>query len=426
MTTQESEVKNSENIHVSVEKQEGCQVKFTVSVEPKAVDAAYSKAVKAINKEVSIPGFRKGKTPEALIKERYPAEIEKEMRDIVLQVAFTEATHLTDIYPLREGSIKRPNIQKCSQSEGAQFTIEFETRPTVPSIDINAIQVKKTSLAPVTPDKIEHALNNLRFHYSEWEEVHGRPVEAGDFVNLDVDVLAEPQHQMMNDTRVGVNEEQMPKWLIDLVIGLQAGESKEGINPEQPNNIPLRVTVNSIWKAIQPNIDDDFAKKLGMQTAEELKEKVIHRLEQNSKREHELKEFKELESFLLDNYAFDLPKSYIVAETKNRMEHHVEKLRQAKYTEKDIHEHLKEIEDSLKKEAIRQLQIYFLFHKLAAEHHIELTGDDITQELSNQIALMSTGESEVNFQEKDMREHIQAIALNKKIKNFLLSKATFT
>lgn len=425
MTTPEAEILSNETVSVSVERQPGCQVKFTVTVEPKAVQAAYVKAVKVINKEVSIPGFRKGKAPQEVIKDRYTPQIEKEMVDIVLQTGFGEAIHLTNMHPLREGSVKKPIVQKCSKDEGAHFTISFETKPEIPSVDINAIQLKKIDVPPVTPEKIEQALGNLRFHYSQWEPITDRPVQRDDFINLDIDVLEEPQHQMMADARVGVTEEQMPAWLSDLVIGLNVGESKEGVNPTEGKDIPLRVTIKSIWKAIQPEIDDEFAKKLGLQTAEELKQKVKERLEQDFKREQERQEFNELEDFLVENYSFDLPETYIQSETKDRVESHIQKLHESKYTDKDIREHRKEIEDSIRKRAIKQLQIYFLFHKIASEHNIEVTAEDVTHELSNQVSLMATGESEINFQSEGVREHIQAIALNKKIKNYLLAQTTF-
>lgn len=424
MSTQEADVKSNDTVTVSVERQPGCHVKFTISVEPKAIAASYAKALKNINKEVSIPGFRKGKAPDELIKDRFASQIEQEMKDIVIQTAFNEAVNLTQIVPLKEGSVKRPNVQKCSK-EGALFSIEFETRPLVPSVDVDTIRLKKIEAREVTPEMIEQSLKNLCFHYSEWTEVNDRPAEKGDFVDIDVDTLEEPKHQVMSNARVGVNEEQMPAWLVELVVGMNAGESKEGVDPTPEKQVPLKVTVKAIQTAKQPDIDDEFAKKLGVETAEELKKKVTERLEQQSKLERERLEFAELEQYLSEHYPFDLPESYIQGETKGRVERHIQKLKESKFSDKDIKSHMKEIQDSIRERAIHQLQNYFLFHQIAIEQKIELSAEDVTQELSNQIALMSTGESEVDFRSEDVRDHIQAIALQKKIKNFLLDKASF-
>lgn len=426
MSTQETEVKSNDNIKVSVERQPGCYVKFTIAVEPKAVQAAYVQALKNINKEVSIPGFRKGRAPDELIKDRYASHIDQEMKDIVVQTAFSEALNLTEIFPLKqEGSVKRPHVQKCSKAEGAQMTIEFETRPTVPSVDIHAIQLKKIEAREVNDEMIDQAMKNLRFHYSEWEEIHDRPAQEGDFVDIDVDVLEEPQHQLMSNARVGVNEEQMPAWLMAMVIGMGAGESKEGVDPTPEKQVPLKVTVKAILVAKQPAIDDEFAKKLGLQTVEELTKKVTERLEQQAKLEKERLEFNELERFLSEHYPFDLPETYVQGETKGRVERHIQKLKDSHFSEEDIRQHLKEIKESIREKAILQLRNYFLFHQIASEQRIELTAEDVTQELSNQISLMATGESEVDFKAEDVRDHIQAIALQKKIKNFLLGKAVF-
>ncbi len=419
-------MKSNDTVNVSVERAPGCLVKFTIVVEPKAVVAAYAKALKNINKEVSIPGFRKGRAPTGLIQDRFASQIEQEARDIVLQTAFSDALELTKIYPLREeGSVKRPNIQKCSKTEGAQFTIEFETRPTIPSVDIQDIRLKKIEPRPVTPDMVEHSLKNLRLHYIEWEEIHDRAVQKGDYIDVDVDTLEEPKHQLMTNTRVGVNEEQMPPWLLNLVVGMKVGESKEGIDPTPEKDIKLLVTVKALLNGKQPELNDEFAKKLGLDTAEALKQKVTERLEQQSKLEQERLEFNELERYLDERYPFDLPESYIQGETKGRVERHIQKLKEDKISEKDIRMHMKEIQETMRQRAIQQLRNYFLFHQVATEQHIEISADDVTQELSNQISLMATGESQIDFRAENVREHIQAIALQKKIKNFLLEKAAY-
>jgi trigger factor len=426
VTTQEAEVKSNDTLTVSVERQPGCHVKFTITVEPKAVAAAYVKALKNINKEVSIPGFRKGRAPDELIKDRFTAQIDEEMKDIVVQTAFGEALNLTQIYPLkREGSVKRPHLQKCSKSEGAQMTMEFETRPEVPSVDVNAIQLQKIDPRQVNQEMIDQALKNLCFHYCEWEEINDRPLQKGDFVDIDVDVLEEPQHQIMSNARVGVNEEQMPQWLLDLVIGMKSGESKEGVDPTPEKQVPLKVTVKAAFVGKMPAVDDELAKKLGLQTTEELMKKVTERLEQQAKLEKERLEFNALEQYLSEHYQFDLPETYIQGEAKGRVERHIQKLKDTHIPDEEIKKHLKEIQASIRQQAIHQLQNYFLFHQVATEQHIELTAEDVTQELSNQISLMATGESEVDFRSEDVRDHIQAIALQKKIKNYLLEKAVF-
>ena len=75
MSTQETEPEvstvNNDNVTVTITKKPHCEIKFDIKVNPRPVAAAYQKALKNINKEVNIPGFRKGKAPEKLISEKY-------------------------------------------------------------------------------------------------------------------------------------------------------------------------------------------------------------------------------------------------------------------------------------------------------------------------------------------------------------------
>lgn len=425
---------NNANMSVAVTRQPDCMVKLDVTINSTATLASYAKAVKNINKEVSLPGFRKGKAPEDFVRKNFKAQIEKEWIDVVLQTSFSDALHLIEIYPLKEGSIKRPVIHKCSKEEGASFTIEFETRPLIPAIDLTNIELKKVEKNAITPDKVAQTLSNLRVHYGEWTIATDRPVQEGDFVDLNVDILETPEHSLLSDSRVDVSDKETPEWLRRLVIGMNAGESKEStenITPpssgEPENPVKLRVTIKNIWTVQLPDVNEDFAKKLGASTVEELDKKILSKLEQEALQDLINKESKELEDFLIQHYSFELPRSYIEEEAEAQLRHHLDKLSKANYSKEAIEQHKEEISRSIENRAKRNLQLLFLLRKVAADHNIEINPEDITQELSRQISLMASGQSSIDFQmdHDTIKNRIQYIALDNKIKQFLLDKARF-
>ena len=127
---QVEEFKN-DNVDVSVARLPGCLVKFEITVHPKATEAAYKQATKAVKKEVSIPGFRKGKASDALVQQHYAPHVDREFRDVVVQTAYHEAVTLSKTYPINEKSIKQPQLKSCSKEDGARVVIEMETLPVV-------------------------------------------------------------------------------------------------------------------------------------------------------------------------------------------------------------------------------------------------------------------------------------------------------
>lgn len=431
MSTQETESDvssiNNENISVTVTKKPHCQVKFDIKVEPHATEAAYQKAIKNINKEVTIPGFRKGKAPEKLILERYDPTIQKEFVDLTLSTAFNEALQLTHLHPLKDGHLKRPVVHECSRENGAHFTIEFECRPAIPSIKLEDLQFKKVAPISITEQDSKNAIENLRLQFATYEPIQDRPVQEDDFTEVSVTILEEPPREVIHNQRTQVNETGLPSWLRQKVIGLNPGESAEGMTEQDSNlsesaadfrSLPFRVTVNSIWKGTLPELDEELAKKVGLQSLEELNKKISERLEQEAQEDALQLEIQALENLLIQKYPIDLPQSYIDSNKEARLSHYLDQLDESQLEKQNY----QQIEESIEKSTIYHLQLFFLFRKIASDHGVTIDNEDISQELTRQIALMSSGRSSINFNgDKDeLREQLYNLALDRKIKKFLI------
>src|ERR1700728_4484173 len=139
--TQPEEIK-TDHLSVIMTRKPGCHVKLEISVDPEATNAAYLKAVKSVNKEISIPGFRKGKAPDHLIIQRFEKYITKEWYDNLVNIAFLEFLEHSKLYPFNQGSksIKKAEIKNATRENGAHALIEYECQPTVPAINFSDIQ----------------------------------------------------------------------------------------------------------------------------------------------------------------------------------------------------------------------------------------------------------------------------------------------
>jgi trigger factor len=407
-----------------------CQVKFDITVKPEAVVAAYQKALKVINKEVNIPGFRKGKAPQKLILDKYESNIQKESVDIVLQTAFNDALHLTHIHPLKDGQIKRPLVHYCNQEKGAHFVLEFEARPTIPSIQPQELHLHHETPAQITDEERQNALNQILLQFTTYDPIEDRPVQENDFINVDVTILEETPRLIIDNQRTQVNKTGLPSWIQDKVIGLKAGESAEGMtqpNEKNPDpdfkSVPFRVTVKSIWQGNSPAVDDELAKKVGLQTIDELHQKLNERLEQEAQEDLYKKHIHHLEDQLVEKYPIDLPHSYIDANKQARLDDYLKQLNQQGQELQDYEEVEKMIESS----TIRGLQLYFLLRRVAADNKLEVSETEISQELSKQIALIPSGRSQIDIygDKSQLREQLHNLALDRKIKQFLLDQASW-
>lgn len=425
---------NNDNISVTITKKPRCQVKFDIKVNPPAVKAAYQKALKNVNKEVSVPGFRKGRAPDSLIIEKYQSVIQKEFVDLVLQTGFNEAVHLTHIHPLKDGNIKRPAVHECSQEKGAHFTIEFESRPVIPSVKLEDLKLRKVTPTPVTEQDRQNAVQNLLLQFATYEPIEDRPVQENDFIDVSVTVLDNPPREVIHNQRTQVNAMGLPAWLRQKVIGLRAGESAEGMTEQDPNlsepnpnfqSLPFRVTVHAIWQGNLPEVDEELAKRVGLQSVEELHKKINERLEQEVQEDAFKLEIQELENLLVEKYPIDLPQSYIDANKEARLEDYLQQLKQQKreYSKEDY----QQIEKMIEQSTIYHLQLFFLLRKIASDYQVAVNNEDISQELSRQVALMPSGRSSIEFSgdRERLQEQLHNLALDRKIKQFLIDNAKF-
>lgn len=437
MSTQESEsdvqstVKN-DNLSVAVIKKPHCQIKFEIKVEPKAVEAAYQRAFKNVNKEVVIPGFRKGKAPDALIHEKFELPIQREWIDIVLQTGFNEALQLTHLHPLNKDNIKRPMVHDCSREKGAHFTIEFEARPSIPSVKINELKINKTVPAEITEQEKQNVIQNLLLRFTTYEPVEGRAVQADDFINVSVEMLEDPPRMAVKNQRTQVNQTGLPIWLRRKVIGLQAGESSEGMTEQDSHliepdpdfqSLPFRVTVHSIWQGNIPELDDELAKRVGLSSIEELYDKIDDQLAMEALENAYQADVQALEQILAEKYPFDIPKSYIDSNKEARINDYLEDLqkRQKEFSEEEY----KKIEKMVEQSTIFHLQLFFLMSKIASDNNITVEQEDLSQELQNQLALIAIKRNTIDLQDREkFQEQLYHAALDRKIKEFLIEKAT--
>lgn len=420
----------SDNVVVKVSREPGCQVMLDIRITPVAANASYQKAIKNVNKEISIPGFRKGKAPADLIVQQFGKHVEQEWREILIQTAYQEAIKLTNIYPLNKDSIKQPNLKKASKEDGAEISISFESAPEIPSVETDKINLKKVERIEVTSEDVENSIQKIRVMQAKWEDVTDRAVQEGDYIDIDIDNLDESGKSICKDTCFEVTKGKLGDWMRKLVIGLKVGENAEGVS-ERTEDLPkdakfkptkCRITIKGIKQAKLPKLDDEFAKKVGVQGVEELKKRVEIDLNRQADEEVQEKLRQQLEDVLLEKYPFDIPTSLITAEKQNRLNKVHAQLKSANISEEEIKKRMQEMEGNIEKEAERAFRMFYLAQKVAEDHNITISKDEMIKETVLDLYMQSPDlRSSQNSEEARTRVYIRL--LSRKAKDYLIERA---
>lgn len=419
------------HLSVKVKRQSGSKVLFEIHVKPEGATAAYSRALKTINKEVSLPGFRKGKAPDSLITNKYAKQLQEEWLQTVLKTAFNEALALTKMEPFNNNSIRCSEIKELSKETGATFTIEFETTPIVPHIDLNTIHLQKIKRIPVSDSNVDQVIRNIQVYNATWEDIKDRPIEEGDFVDLDIENLDEPYNTICADTRFEVKKGVLADWMHKLLIGVRTDETVEGVSEkdqkddfdtdeEEAEFRPTRcsLTVKAIKKPTLPELDDEFGKKVGAKDYADLREKVLSDLNRRADEKMHTQLYRQLDDELLQLYKFDPPKSLVDAEIDQRLAIHEEWLHKQEMSVEEIDKEMQNLKQQLPDMVEKGLRLLFLLLGFAREHSFQVTEQEINSELFKKISQgMPLPEG---AQASEMRSRLNQSILLQKARNYII------
>ncbi len=426
----------NDSIKLKITHKPGCQVRMEAEVTPEAVKAAHEKAVRAVRKEVSVPGFRKGKVPDTILMHNFNQAIDREWRDIVLRSAFTDSLELSKISPFTRNSMKRSELKKCSLESGATALFEFEAEPQVPTIDYSNIEAKIQEARPVDEKAVGRSYRQLQLMHATWEQVQDRACQDKDYVELDIDVIENPAHNVCVNHLFLVQKDEMPKWLYDACIGMQIDESKEVVakaNKEDPAHIiayedettqkQSRVTLKTIKKAVMPEENEEFAQKFGAASVSDLKKFVEDRLlREETEYAHELARYN-LRRELLEKYPFHLPQSLVEAEVRGRLAFCKQgsNLKQGSLPMDAAKE--QELKAKIEAEARGFFMWMFLMRQLTPQVNVSVTQAELETEFSHQMQLPREQRLiYAGLQPDEVRNRLVMMIMMRKCEDFLLNR----
>lgn len=440
MSTQQNEYKN-DNLNVILSREPGSKIKLQISTTPLAAQAAYKKALKNVNKEVTIPGFRKGKAPDSYIAANYKSQVDQEWKDLLINTAFQEALDLVKIYPFGKNSVQRPHVKEVSLEKGASLVIEYEAEPEVPEIKFDELTIKKVKKPEVTPERIQEVVTQIQLSNAQWEDVADRPIVEGDYVDLDIDNLDE-ETEICRGSRFVVEKGKMGTWLVNLIVGKKVNDVVEGISEIDPShaescNDPThdhshdsefkstkcRIIIKGHQKAILPELDDALAVKVGAPNVEELNKRIVKSLEQSAEDQVLEAHRHQIENELLHKYHFDIPLSLTKEDKKNRISHAMSHFNADGMNNEDFDRKTKEITEKISHDLDDAYRLFFITGKVARDNHLDVSQEEIMQEFMKQMMSKDTSLINQNMDPQEIRSRLYSYLLTQKAKDWLIQKA---
>jgi trigger factor len=309
------------------------QKKITIEIPSDIVDAEIDRVAKGYSKQARLPGFRPGKVPSNIIKQRFREQIHHDVMHDLIPRAVEEALQERGIEP-----VATPDIKDVSLSEGQplKFTADIETIPPFDPGDLSTISVRRPS-ATITDDAVAQTLEQLRERAAKHESVEGRPVADGETVVVDLD-RTDPDGKV--DHHEGVSVELgaagNPPGFDQNLIGLNSGDEKTfvihfpddyAVKEMANTDVTYQVRAKEIRRKVLPELDDEFAKDVGdFESLAALRDRVRADMQADAELHARQHVRGDLLKQLGQRISFELPPSLVDREIERRVEEFVRRL----------------------------------------------------------------------------------------------------
>ncbi len=275
-------------MEVAKENLQDNKVELKVEVEKERVNEALDRAYKKVVKEVSIPGFRKGKVPRRVLETKYGKEVlHRDAFDFLIPRAYSDAVQAAEIDPINQPEI---NDFYIAEDEPATFTAVVEVKPEVELGEYTDLGVEKDEVE-VTEDEVLDTLKKKQEQNSQLESTDREEIEEGDFAIIDFTGSVDGEEfpgGSAEEYTLEIGSGSFIPGFEEQLVGQKTGEEIE-VNVSFPEEYQaedlagkdavFKVSIKEIKVKNLPKLDDEFAKEISeFETMDELKEDTKNNL----------------------------------------------------------------------------------------------------------------------------------------------------
>jgi trigger factor len=278
-------------VKTTLSEREGNTVKLDVEVSSQELQEAFDAQTKEIAKKVRIPGFRQGKVPLALLRQRVGDEaVLAETIEEYVPRWFLGAVQEVGVDPVDRPQIDFKDDGEPELGKPLAFTATVTVMPEVVLGEYKGLEVPKEP-AEVEDSDVNEQMDRLRDQFSELSPAKGRPVQKGDYVTADFSATldGEPVEAMQaSDFAFEVGSSRLFPEIEENVLGMNEGEEKifnltlgEGSGDEElaGKTVEFKLAVKEIKEKVMPAVSDQWASEISefatlLELRQEIRKKI--------------------------------------------------------------------------------------------------------------------------------------------------------
>lgn len=372
---------------IETKKNGGCRIELKVELDQEELSGVVKGVENAFAKNVTIPGFRRGKAPMDIVRRNFAREIAVEKIQAMVSRYYPKA--------IKEKSISEVDLVELKdtvcEGDSGGFTAVVDVEP-----EFKLPQYKGLKIAPANIDvkdsDVEERITQMRQYYATYEDApEGYAVADGDYVQVDYEgtIDGKPVLEVDPDAKMVagmkgywfcVREGYFLPELIDAVKGMKAGEAKEGIKVKfdkkaAPEKIAGKkavytMTVLSVRNCVLPD-DAALAAKAEAESFGKLAEDVRKSLEKQAEESERVRRENEAYDLILKKADFDIPASVVARQKDSLIKMFIERAGGSNIDAKFLESKRAEIDKDAQENAEKQVRFYYIAKAIVKEEDIK-------------------------------------------------------
>lgn len=409
------------------------QVELTIEVSTKELEPFLKKAATRLSQSTKIAGFRPGKAPyDMVVKQLGEMNVLQEALDNIVSQTFYDAVQKEKLETVGRPDVK---IEKVAPGNSLVYVAKVSLLPEVTLGEWKTLSIKKKDVEP-SDDEIKKTLDQLS-QMQVKETVVDRVIKKGDKAEVDFEVYIDkvlieggknPKYPVV------IGDSKMIPGFEDQLIGLKKDDKKE-FELSFPDKYfqenlagkkaTFKIKVLDVFERELPKMDDAFAKNLGFESIDKLKEQLKENIKQDKKnKEKQRAEGEAILEIVKQTKIGDIPPTLIENEV-HKMIHELEHSISQQGMQMDHYlESIKKTHDDLHKDfgpqAEERVKAALVMRQIALAEKIKADDKEIDAELDKQKEMYKDNKEAIeNIKNPIYREHLANLISNQKVVDFI-------
>lgn len=417
---------------------EGLQHDFKVVIAASEIEQKVDDRLNDVGKDIRLPGFRPGKVPMNILKQRFGASV---MGEVLDQTVRDSSVSLLEERGLRPAG--QPKIEVTSFDEGKdlEYDLSVEVLPEIEIMDLATIELERLAVE-VGDEELGQALGNLAEQRKTSEPIKGKRMsKKGDVVAIDFSGSIDGElfdGGAGTDYPLELGSNSFIPGFEEQLVGVKAGESKnvEVDFPEDYGAADLAgkkavfaCTVKEIRESQVPEIDEEFATAMGLDNLEALNEAIREQIGSEygqAARDHMKRKLLDI---LADGHHFVVPEGMVDGEFEGIWKQLEEARERGQLDEDDKAKSDDELKEQYRGIALRRVRLGLLLSDVGEKNGLTVTQEEINRAIMQQARQMPGQEQQVieYFRENpEAQQSLQAPIFEDKVVDFIFEMAKIT